>query len=272
MIGAITNKIESVISLIRDPNYREFVRLLIRFGDSPRNKTYEIRFLNYLITVPDGLSFIFQFKEIFVNESYKFQSFTNSPVIYDCGANIGISCLYFKRIFPDSRIEAFEADPQIAKILQNNLDKNFIKNVNVIPKAVWKDNDGVDFGTGMADAGSIFSGVNKTKVESVRLRDLIAKENKIDFLKIDIEGAEIEVLKDCSRVLSNVKFLFVEYHGWKNFSMKLSELLLVLENNGFRYFIDSISELKIPFSEKNKIGNADLQLNIFAENIANEDK
>ena len=125
MIGAITNKIESVISLITDPNYREFVRLFIRYGDSPRNKTYEIRFLNYLIAVPDCLSFIFQFKEIFVNQSYKFKSFTNSPVIYDCGANIGISCLYFKKIFPDSRIEAFEADPQIAKILQNNLDKKF---------------------------------------------------------------------------------------------------------------------------------------------------
>ena len=51
----------------------------------------------------------------------------------------------------------------------------------------------------------------KTTVTCVRLKDLL--DDDIDFLKIDIEGAEYAVLKDCSDDLTNVKNLFVEYHG-----------------------------------------------------------
>lgn len=271
MIQAIRYKIENLISLIRNPNYREFVRLLLKYGDYERNRTHEIKFLKYFINVPDSLSFIFQFKEIFVNESYKFESVNESPVIYDCGANIGISCLYFKKIFPNARIKTFEADPKIAKILQDNLDRNQIKDVTVISKAVWKDNNGVEFGTGFADSGSIFSSVNKTKVGSIRLRDMIEKEEKIDMLKIDIEGAEVEVLNDCRESFRNVHNLFIEYHGWRGYPQKLDEILSILSQNKFEYFIEPIIKIDQPFVGK-KIFNSNLQLNIFAENISNANK
>jgi FkbM family methyltransferase len=271
MFQTIKYKVENLVSSIRNPNYREFIRLLLKYGDSERNKPHQIKFLNYDITVPDTLSFIFQFKEIFVNESYKFESSKDSQVIYDCGANIGISCLFFKKIFPSSRIIAFEADPEIAKILQDNLDRNQIKNITVISKAVWKDNNGVEFGTGFADAGSIYNSVNKIRVESVRLRDMIEKEEKIDMLKIDIEGAEVGVLNDCKESLSNVQNLFIEYHEWKGFSQKLDEILSILSQNEFEYFIEPITKIHQPFVAK-KIHNSNFQLNIFAEKISNANK
>ena len=68
--------------------------------------------------------------------------------------------------------------------------------------------------------------VEKNNVRCVRLNDLLNEE--IDFLKIDIEGAELPVLKDCSDNLKNVKNLFVEYHGKYDEMFKLNEILEIL--------------------------------------------
>jgi len=103
---------------------------------------------------------------------------------------------------------------------------------------------------------------NKTQIESIRLKDLLEKEEKIDLLKIDIEGAEYDVLLDCKDNLDNIDNLFVEYHSWNNRSQKLSKILKVLEENKFRYYIESVSKRKKPFINKDRDKNMDLQLNI----------
>ncbi|MCZ6702618.1 MAG: FkbM family methyltransferase, partial [Ignavibacteria bacterium] len=103
---------------IRNPNERKFVFYSIIYGSKRRYEEKKMNFLNYNIRVPDALSFIWQFKEIFVDEYYKFESELTEPVIYDCGSNIGMSCIYFKRIFPGAKVKAFEADPKISKYLK----------------------------------------------------------------------------------------------------------------------------------------------------------
>ena len=83
------------------------------------------------------------------------------------------------------------------------------------------------------------------------------------LLKIDIEGAEYEVLKDCSSELFRVKKIFIEYHSWNNSEQRLSEILAILEENKFRYYIEDIGKRKHPFIENGKDLKMDLQLNIF---------
>ncbi|MEO8399861.1 MAG: FkbM family methyltransferase [Ignavibacteriaceae bacterium] len=267
MLNFLKEKINIISRQVNDKNYREFLRLLIKFGSVLRNETKKIDFLNYQITVVDCLSFIYQFKEIFVKGAYLFKTENSSPLIYDCGANIGVSCLYFKSIYPNAKIKAFEADPSIAKVLEQNLKNNSIIDVEVISKAVWTNNGGVEFSSDNADGGSIFGSKNKTKVESIRLKNLLEKEDKINLLKIDIEGAEAEVLEDCRQSLTNVERIFVEYHGWKNSPQKLDVVLSILTENNFRYFIESISELEKPFTDTTKIKETDLQLNIYAVKV-----
>jgi len=171
-----------------------------------------VKFLNYRFDVPDLASFVCQFKELFVEELYKFDTKNKEPIIYDCGANIGMSCLYFKKLYPKVKIKAFEADPKISKILETNLKRNnVLENVEIISTAVWVDNKGLKFASEGADGGSIYGKDNKVKVSSIRLKDFLENEEKIDMLKIDIEGAEYEVLKDCRESLGHVQNLFVEY-------------------------------------------------------------
>ena len=102
-------------------NYRTFLKLALIYGNKPRYSRDNLKVINNNITIVDHLSFIWQFEEIFVDEIYKFNSKSSNPLIFDCGANVGTSCLYFKRIFPEARIKAFEPDPEIAKVLSSNL-------------------------------------------------------------------------------------------------------------------------------------------------------
>lgn len=250
---------------IKNPNERKFVLYSIIYGSKKRYKEKKINFLNYKIQVPDALSFIWQFKEIFVDESYKFESELTEPVIYDCGSNIGLSCIYFKRIFPGAIIKAFEADPKISKYLKENLNANGLNDVEVIDKAVWVNDGGVELNIEGADGSSIYVEGKKQKVGSIRLKDLLDSESRIDMLKIDIEGAENDVILDCGNSLKIVNNIFIEYHSYTNSQQKLSELLNVLEQNNFRYFIRNDSSRNMPLINKTNKSNPamDLQLNIF---------
>ena len=215
--------------------------------------------------VPDMLSFIWQIKEIFVDEFYRFESESRSPVIYDCGANIGMSCLYLKKLFPESVIKTFEADPNIIKYLKSNLKANNIGGVEVFEKAVWVHNEGVSFTSEGADGGAIF-GEDSEKIPSLRLSDLIREEERVDFLKLDIEGAETEVMKDCEEVLHKVDHLFVEYHNIDT-GPGAAPILAILERAGFKYHIlPTGSKLRAPLLNLGKAKHKfNFQLNIFAK-------
>lgn len=249
---------------LKSKNQREFYRLYDKLGNRNRFEMIrDVKFFKYKFDIPDAPSFIWQFKDIFVDEVYKFKSEHKIPVIFDCGSNIGTSILYFRQNYGNAKIIGFEADENIADICIRNLKRNNINNVNIIKNAVWIDDKGVDFSIDGADGGSIMNFENIKRKNSIRLKDYLQKEEIISMLKIDIEGAEHKVLCDCSDSLGNVENIFIEYHSWNNSDQKLSEILNILERNNFRYYIESINKRIQPFINQSRDGNMDLQLNIF---------
>ncbi len=85
----------------------------------------------------------------------------------------------------------------------------------------------------------------------------------IDFLKIDIEGAEHKVIMDCAEELHRVDKMFIEYHSSPNSPQLLDEILKVVSNSGFRYYIKEASNnYSHPFIREKDV-LYDLQLNIF---------
>ena len=107
----------------------------------------------------------------------------------------------------------------------------------MIHAAVWKEDTTVSFSSEGSVGGKMdTSPAEKTiTVPAIRLRNLLT--GKVDFLKIDIEGAEYEVLKDCKDLLHNVESLFIEFHGMRNEDQKLHEILEWVNAAGFRYYI-----------------------------------
>ncbi len=249
--------------------YEEFIKVLNQLDLTARKKNQEILLFNREWRVPDAASFLWQFKEIFLDENYKFASENQvSPIIYDCGANNGLSCLYFKKMFKNAKVYAFEADPEIAKICQENLFKSGFADVQVVAKAVWLDESGVQFRADGADGGSIMGTKgHPIRVPSFSLKKVLTTQTKVDILKMDIEGAEVPVLIDCADELSKVQNLFVEYHSWVGQPQKLEDVLSILAKNGFRYFIKQVSDRPQPFLNRGQELNMDAQLNIFAYRI-----
>jgi FkbM family methyltransferase len=243
-----------------------FFRFLLRFWGAPRLRPRAgIRFNGLRLDIADEPSFLWQYKEIYVDELYRFPPETQTPLIYDCGANIGVSVCYFKTHYPGAAVKAFEPDAALFKLLKGNIEQNgLMKGVSLFNEAVWIHANGVLFSGDGADGGAVAP--EGFPVKSVRLRDRLAGEERVDFLKIDIEGAEVDVLLDCEDVLRNVRRLFIEFHGDKQQPQRLSILLALLERTGFRYAIQSAHPKRSPFVTPAAPGPFDLQLNIFGIN------
>lgn len=218
------------------------------------------------LKINDAIGFDHSYKEIFEDRVYSLKFSSDHPVILDCGSNIGLSIIYFKQQYPEAIIYGFEPDVNIYEILLANVNNFNLKNVEIINSAVWTKKGFIEFNPEGSLAGSIVTKnsteFNSYKVSTINLRDYV-ENSKIDFLKLDIEGAEYEVLNSISDLLMNVENLFVEYHSIFGQEQKLGDILQIIKNAGFRYYIqNSIFDSPSPFTQVKKSG-FDLQLNIF---------
>jgi hypothetical protein len=86
----------------------------------------------------------------------------------------------------------------------------------------------------------------------------------VDFLKLDIEGAEYKVLKDITENLHYVTNMFVEYHGTFPQNNELVEIFEIISKAGFRFYIkEAANNYPYPFLPKPRKLDYDVQLNIF---------
>jgi FkbM family methyltransferase len=201
-------------------------------------------------------------QEIFAEEIYK-QQLPANAVIIDCGAHIGMSVIYLKRICPSANITAFEPDARNFRLLEKNITAHELQNVSLRNEAVWTENTTIRFAqegtmSSKIEEGNKFDGI---PVKATRLKDLI--NAPVDFLKLDIEGAEFQVLKDMDDKLLQVKRMFVEYHGSVDEHDKLMELCTLFTRYGFQFYIKEATPISHPFLIESKKSGYDVQLNIF---------
>ncbi|MGE5329737.1 MAG: FkbM family methyltransferase [Deltaproteobacteria bacterium] len=250
--------------MIFNKKYRKYFLLESKLKNNPRFTDCHVKVDGLDLYIPDSLSAIHMYREIFIDRIYDFNSLGNEPYILDLGSNIGLSVLFFKCLYPNSNITAFEADPNIFKYLKKNLYENGFNDVNLINKAVWYENTTLNFCSDGADGGHISSEGNDKLicVETVDITEHL-KDKQVDFLKIDIEGAEEFVIPACQKYLMNVRNLFVEYHSKVGQKQCLSELLKIIEDAGFRVHIHSAVCSPSPFVDLRVNSGFDLQLNIF---------
>jgi len=207
------------------------------------------------------------YRDIFEREIYKFEAVGSSPRIIDCGAHVGMASIYLGLRHKDARITAIEADPRIAAIARANLDSFDLHQIEVVAAAVTN-YDGVATFTGTGDLAGRIGSVQGLETQSqltvpaVRLSPYL--DEPVEFLKIDIEGAETDVLTSIAGQLHNVRLLFVEYHGFAEDAQTLSEFLGILSRSGFRYYVTSAYDFRrCPFKDQNCNVGMDLQLNVF---------
>jgi FkbM family methyltransferase len=214
---------------------------------TPRFTPGSIRMLDYTLRYSDLLSLCIQWQDIFVKRVLDFRCATDTPRVLDCGANVGLASLFFRRAYPNALVTAYEADPALFAMLDANLASNGGADVERVHAALWTSTGSLRFQSEGSDSGMIsllpgaVDGTSVT-VPSLRLRDVIARE-RIDLLKLDIEGAEDAVLADCEPVLDRVGALLMDLHEFDPAIRQAPRVLERLTRAGFAYAIDEFVPL-----------------------------
>lgn len=191
------------------------------------------------------------FREIFVEHQYGFVAGPR-PVIVDAGSNIGMSILFFKALHPDAVITGFEPGAAFEKLAEN-VARNRLRDVVVYPFALG-DNDGdVAFfedpdRLDSLTMSTVASRMNKAQrqVRQVRLSPYI--NQRVDLLKMDIEGAEQSVLDELvqSGAIGRVQQMIIEYHHHIDLSSdEFSRFLRTLETSGFGYHLTATTPSEV---------------------------
>ncbi|MGB9274320.1 MAG: FkbM family methyltransferase, partial [Terrimicrobiaceae bacterium] len=76
------------------------------------------------------------YDDIFAKNTYFFRSESPEPYIIDCGGHIGLAVLYFKGLYPRSRIVTFEPNPETFSLLERNIAQNNLRDVKAFNMAL----------------------------------------------------------------------------------------------------------------------------------------
>lgn len=194
-----------------------------------------IKFRGLTIYCHDILSFYMAAKDIFLNRIYDFTSSKQKPRIVDGGGHIGLFALFARQKYPDAQITVFEPDEESLQLLKYNLDANGASDVTVVKAGLYSHEGKLPFGSDHSDGSSLFLEKKNTRINVVCLSHYIDAE--IDFLKLNVEGAELDVLTEIESKLPLVKEMVMEYHGFPEIGQNLHTLLTILSHAGFRYLI-----------------------------------
>lgn len=179
------------------------------------------------ITVRLGTSDIRVFSDIFSKQEYGWNFASPPRVIVDIGAYTGLSASFFAARYPNAIIIAVEPDEENFALLKQNTA--CFENVHAIRAALWVESgfvsltDPGDGAWGFRVAESDSSGTRSTEVSSglspksiraVTIDDIRREYSldKIDLLKVDIEGSEKEIFANAESWISSVDAICIELH------------------------------------------------------------
>lgn len=135
-----------------------------------------------------------------------------NAVILDVGANIGNHTIFFAKECNARKIYCFEPTQKTFQILKENIKINRLDYmVDAMNIALGNKNSKVDVIVNAKDAGSNYVEENVKGDTALSTLDSLSINDKIDFIKIDVEGYEYEVLKGMEKTIAKDKpMLFIE--------------------------------------------------------------
>lgn len=181
---------------------------------------HSVRLYNWQLEVPNLKEYHVLKREIFSQHQYFIELASPKPIIIDAGAHIGLSTLYFKRLFPGSLIISLEPHLHSFRFLQQNLESNQIQPVLPLNQALWPYKQDLKLfadpspdhwwsNTGVIEK----PGTQPFAVSTVTLKELYeGVGEKIDLLKLDVEGAEWDLLFTSFTHFNYIHHYLIEYH------------------------------------------------------------
>ncbi|EMB18188.1 FkbM family methyltransferase [Rhodopirellula europaea] len=165
-----------------------------------------------------GTSDEYVFEQIFLDLEYKIDV-PRPKTLLDAGANIGLASVWFANQFPDADIVAIEPDPSNFRVLKENAAA--YRRIRCLQVGLWHRNAMLERISEDAQPWAYrYQETSKTaqrnlsSIESVGLDDVVNRffEGSIDLLKMDIEGAEKEILAVGGQWTNRVQTAMIECH------------------------------------------------------------
>jgi len=159
------------------------------------------------------------FVQVFIDREYDLDYGTTSPkTIVDAGANIGLTAVFFALNYPDSRILALEPEAGNFAVLELNAET--YPNISPIRAALWHESGAVELhdpGEGewafrVRTPSRRDQQQSAIHVAAMTVKELLAAYGRIDLLKLDIEGAERNVLLHAAEWIDDIGAIVAELH------------------------------------------------------------
>lgn len=157
------------------------------------------------------------YKYVYVYDQYSIENVVEvkkGNIVADIGAFIGDTSLYFgRKIGSDGRVYAFEISEKSIEVGKHNMKMNGIDNVVFINKAVSDRVGKVRFNQNnnnsmncISDLAISYNGQSFGEVDTISIDEYFLKNGiKVDFIKADIEGAEMLMLQGAKQTLMSYK-------------------------------------------------------------------
>jgi FkbM family methyltransferase len=163
-------------------------------------------------------------------------------IVADVGANQGVYTLWLAQVATGGHIYAFEPDPDLFQSLENNVRANQLQNVSTIQAAASNRSGTLAFTTNGLNRGDnridakAYRETNTQRVQAVTL-DEIVSDRRLDLLKIDVQGFEIEVLLGAQKTLKANPAITIVFEFWpyglRQAGHRPNELWDLLQEAGF---------------------------------------
>ncbi len=159
---------------------------------------------------PDGLEWVLMRE---CEEFYeKRLNIDENSVVVDIGAHVGVVSMTLAKQY-GCKVYAYEPNPNNYRRLLENIKLNGMEDsIEPYQLAVTGDGRKTTISEDANNSGGARIDIGGEPVDSITLPQIIEKVGKIDLLKIDVEGAEYEILADMELLRNNVRILRGEFH------------------------------------------------------------
>lgn len=210
----------------------------INYGDPEKlTKIGTLKYFNnFLITLSE------QYVENIYERYYQLKA---GDIVVDAGAYVGtFTVKAAKMVGDEGKVIAIEPEMNNLRLLRKNIEVNGLRNVVIIPKGVWGAKDRLKFNLSWNQTGhSLYreecygtKDADEFQEVEVDTLDNILGElgiKRVDFIKMDIEGAEIEAIKGVAAALSGDVKVTIEVNHFVN-GMRTDEVIVPwLKGRGF---------------------------------------
>ena len=214
------------------------------------------KFDRYLLTYFNKEELNILLNEIFNKKVYDIDLGKTTPVIFDVGAHIGLATIFFNQKYPLARITAFEPNPNIFPLLEENTYYNNIQNVTLhniaLGKTPSKRTLFIDSTNGGFSTASFSKDAWDGSQKSIGIEVITEPLSKyivtpIDLLKMDVEGTEQEIIEELneSGKIKDIKNIIIEFHPTEKQNIEI--IKDILKRNNFIIEIREESKEKLVY-------------------------